>query len=156
MRNKFLIIRSILIFILSTTSIIFPQQQPEQTPPDTIPQEPVIYKVSEIPQKFIEASSYLTELSNNLSELQEKEKSDSELVKIQNKYLLFKKQTDSLNLETELTTILKEFRQKWNIQKKKVSDKLDLITGTTKDLETQKDSLLKNKEIWVRMWMIFL
>ena len=125
------------------------QEQPvQQTEPKQ--EELITYKVSEIPIKLEETSSFLSDLYDNVLKPEEVKNIETELNGILKNYSLLKAQTDSIKLEEQLTTTLKEFQQRWNFQKNSMSNWSDEVTSKTEELEEQKKSLLENKDIWLR------
>ena len=81
-------------------------------------------------------------------------KSEKGLDAVNISYEILRKQTDSVSLESEYSTTLKEFRQKWIAQKKKVSDWAGKVTSRTEKLDETKKELLKTKEIWDRTYKL--
>ena len=127
----------------------YAQEQPVQkTEPKQ--EELVTYKISEIPIKLEETSSFLSDLYDNVLEPEEVKNIETELVEILKDYSLIKAQTDSVKLEEQLTTTLKEFQQRWNFQKKAMSNWSDEVTSRTESLEEQKKILLDKQDIWLR------
>jgi len=147
MKNYF-----ILYLILTTQSFTSGNYAQEQPVQKTEPKKEVLvtYKISEIPIKLEETSAFLSDLYDNVLKPEQVKDLESQLDEILKSYSLLKAQTDSVKLEDQLTTTLKEFEQRWNIQKKKITDWSDGVTSKTEDLEGQKKTLLVNKDIWLR------
>ena len=139
----------LILTILSFRSGNYAQEQPVQ---QTEPKKEVLvtYKISEIPIKLEETSAFLSDLYDNVLKPEQVKDLESQLDEILKSYSLLKAQTDSVKLEDQLTTTLKEFEERWNIQKKKITDWSDGVTSKTEDLEKQKKTLLVNKDIWLR------
>lgn len=142
----FWIVVSIFIFIFLNTSA---QEQtiPIPQPPE---EEPIVYKISEIPIKLEETASFLSDVYDNVLKPEEAKNLEENLTQILKNYSTLKAETDSIKLDTQLTTTLREYQQKWNLQKKEILDWSDDITSRTEKLEEQKKTLIKNKEIWLR------
>ena len=145
-----------LIFYFTLSSLIvftqftsLAQEQPVQKI-ELKKEEPVTYKVSEIPIKLEETSAFLSALYDNVLKPEEVKTIENELNEILKKYSLLRAQTDSLKLEDQLTTTLKEYEQRWGFEKKAIADWSDEVTNKTEKLEEQKETLLKNKDIWLR------
>ncbi|MEJ2112972.1 MAG: mechanosensitive ion channel [Flavobacteriaceae bacterium] len=133
------------LFIISS----FAQEQPvQQVEPKQ--KELITYKVSEIPIKLEETSAFLSDLYDNVLKPEEVKELESQLEQILKNYSTLKAQTDSVKLEGQLTTTLKEFQQRWNFQKDDITNWSDEVTSKTEDLEEQKKILLKQKNIWLR------
>lgn len=124
------------------------EQKVQQIEPEQ--EEFVTYKVSEIPIKLEETSAYLTELYDNVLSPDEVENLENIFDELLKSYSLLRAQTDSVDLDNQLTTTLKEFQQKWNFQKKEISDWSDELTSKTEKLTEQKETLLGNRDIWQR------
>ena len=139
-----------LSFLLISSAIDSPAQ--EQTVQQIEPEqeELVTYKVSEIPIKLEETSAYLAELYDNVLKPDEVENLENKFDELLKSYSLLRARTDSVDLDNQLTTTLKEFQQKWNFQKKEISDWSDELTSKTEKLTEQKETLLENRDIWLR------
>ena len=139
-----------LSFLLISSAIDSPAQ--EQTVQQIEPEqeELVTYKVSEIPIKLEETSAYLAELYDNVLKPDEVENLENKFDELLKSYSLLRARTDSVDLDNQLTTTLKEFEQKWNFQKKEISDWSDELTSKTEKLTEQKETLLGNRDIWLR------
>lgn len=135
----------LVIFIFSA----FAQEQPvQQIEPK---QEALItYKVSEIPIKLEETSAFLSDLYDNVLKPEQVKDLEAQLDQILKNYSSLKTQTDSVNLEEQLTTTLKEFQQRWNFQKNEITDWSDEVTSKTESLEEQKKVLLEKRDVWLR------
>ena len=149
MKNDFL--KYLIVIILPALFIIenFAQEQPVQQP-EPKEKKSVIYKVSEIPAKIEEASAFFTELYTDLLKPEEVKKLEIELNDILKNFSSLKSRTESIKLSEQLTIILKELKQRWNTQKKKISDYTKQISGRIEKLERQKKTLIENKSIWLR------
>ncbi len=149
MRNNLFFLGLLSFLVISS---VFNSPAQEQTVQQTEPEqeELVTYKVSEIPIKLEETSAYLNELYDNVLKPDEVENLENELDEISKSYSFLRAQTDSVNLDNQLTTTLKEFQRKWNFQKKENSDWSDELTSKTEMLGEQKKALLENKNIWLR------
>jgi potassium efflux system protein len=113
-------------------------------------EEITIYKVSEIPIKLEETSAFISDLYDNVLKPEEVKDLDAQLNQILKNYSSLKAETDSVKLEEQLTTTLKEFQQRWNFLKNEITDWSDGITSKTEDLEEQKKVLLEKRNIWLR------
>jgi len=140
-------ILSILLITFILTS--FAQEQPvQQTEPK---QEAFItYKISEIPIQLEETSAFLSDLYDNVLKPEEVKELETQLDQLLENYSSLKAQTDSVKLEEQLTTTLKEFEQRWEFQKDEIADWSDEVTSKTENLEEQKKVLLEKREIWLR------
>lgn len=142
--NLFLSI--LVITLISTTHAqeqLVKQIEPKQ-------EEITVYKVSEIPIKLEETAAYLSDLYDNVLKPDEVKSYETELTNILAKYSVLKAKTDSVALDNQLTTSLKEFQQLWSSQQKAISDWADKITSGTEQLEEQKKTLIQKKAIWLR------
>jgi small-conductance mechanosensitive channel len=147
MKNYFIFY--IILTVLSFTFIFYAQEQPvQQTEPKQ--EELVIYKISEIPIKLEETSAFLSDLYDNVLKPEEVKELETELNEILENYSLLRAETDSVKLEEQLTTTLKEFEQRWKFQKNTISDWSDQVTSKTEKLEEQKKVLLEKRDIWLR------
>ncbi len=153
MKNYFTLY--IILTILSFASVYHAQ---DQTIPITQPlnPEPVVYKISEIPIKLEETSAFLFDLHKDVLKPDEIKNLESQLDKILKNYSLLKAQTDSIKLEDQLATTLREFQQRWTFQKQDIEDWSDDVISRTEKLEEQKKTLLKNKEVWLRQIRLLL
>lgn len=142
--HKFLILFSFIPIIFC-----FGQEQSTNQPKQN-QSEIFTYRVSEIPVKLEEASSYLTNLSEDVVQPELVKKLEADLNEILKNYSTLKAETDSTNLGEQWTPTIREFQQKWNFQKKIISDWSDEVTGRTEKLEEQKKTLLENRNIWLR------
>ena len=144
--NFFLTVFSLFIFIFLNINA------QEQTIPITQPtkEDPVVYKISEIPIKLEETSAFLFDLHKNVLKPDEIKNLETELNIILKNYYSLKAQTDSVKLEDQLTTELREFQQKWTFQKQDIEDWSDDVTNRTEKLEEQKKTLLKKKAVWLK------
>ena len=153
MKKQIIYYLSHTLLIITFSCIVHAQEQPVQgTEPKE--EEPVTYKISEIPSKLEEAQSYLAKLKEDIISPEKISESEQELESVNNSYLLIRSQTDSVNLEKEYSTTLKEYQQKWITQKKKVRDWASLVKGRTEELEGTRKQLLANKEIWERTYKL--
>jgi len=149
MKNLFNLIFYYICLILLTTVKLSAQEQPtQQNEPSK--EDVITYKISEIPIKLEETSAYLSDLYNNVLKPDEVKSYETELTNILAKYSVLKSKTDSVTLDNQLTTSLKEFRQLWSSQQKAISDWADEITSGTEQLEEQKKTLIQKKAIWLR------
>ena len=146
---KWLLYILIFAFVLSSHAQEQPVQQTEKKQ-----EELITYKISEIPSKLEEANTYISKLSTDFILPEKLAESEEELEEVNKSYTILKKQTDSLSLEDEYSTTLKEFQQKWLIQKNKVSDWSSIVTGRTEELGEVKKELLDTKEIWERTYKL--
>lgn len=140
------------IFILQSLFILlnaYAQEQPVQKT-ELEQKQLITYKISEIPVKLEEASSYLKNLSEEVIQPDLVKNLNAGLNEILKNYSALKAETDSVNLEEQWTPALREFQQKWNFQKKQISDWSDEVTSRTENLEEQKKTLLENRNIWLR------
>ncbi|RKY93355.1 MAG: hypothetical protein DRQ13_09565, partial [Ignavibacteriae bacterium] len=140
----------LLLLTISISHLIYSQEQTGTPILQEKPEEPVTYKVSEIPTKLEETTTYLTKLNVDIIYPEALTESDEELELVKKAYTALRHQTDSLNLEDEFSTTLKEFQQKWNNHKKKVTEWTSIVTERTESLEEEKKGLLETKEIWER------
>jgi len=140
----------LLLLAISISHLIYSQEQTGTPILQEKPEGPVTYKVSEIPAKLEETTTYLTKLNVDIIYPEALQESDKELELVKELYTSLRHQTDSLNLEDEFSTTLKEFQQKWNNHKKKVADWTGIVTERTESLEEEKKGLLETKEIWER------
>ena len=152
--KNFFIFYLALIF-LSFTFTYYTQEQPVQQT-EQKQEELITYKISEIPAKLEEAQTYLAKLKADIISPDELTKSEKELEAVNISYEILRKQTDSVSLESEYSTTLKEFRQKWIAQKKKISDWASIVTNRTEKLDETKKELLNTKEIWDRTYKLAL
>jgi len=153
MKNYFIIYCFLLFLSIGFVFTNLAQEQPvQQTEPKQ--KELISYKVSEIPAKLEVAQTYLAKLKADIISPDELTKSKKELETVNKSYNILRKQTDSLNLETEYSTTLKEFRQKWIAHKKKISDWASIVTSRTEKLDETKKDLLNTKEIWDRTYKL--
>jgi len=146
--------KTILSFLI-LLSIIFSEinNAQEQTGTPIIQEkseELITYKISEIPAKLEETTAYLTKLNVDIIYPEALQESDKELELVKEAYNVIRNQTDSLILEKEFSTTLKEFQQKWNNHKKKITKWTSIVTDRTESLEGEKNRLLETKEIWER------
>ncbi|MCU0344270.1 MAG: mechanosensitive ion channel [Ignavibacteriaceae bacterium] len=147
MKNYFIFY--IILTILSLAFVYYPQGQPVQkTEPEQ--EQLITYKVSEIPVKLEESSSYLKNLSEEVVQPDLLKKLEASLNEILKNYSTLRAETDSVNLEEQWTPALREFQQKWNFQKSQISDWSNDVAGRTEKLEEQKKTLLGNRNIWLR------
>lgn len=149
MKKQYLFIKIIGFLSLVLLADSFAQEQTTQ-PAKPRQEIIVVYKISEIPIKLEETSSYLSTLSDGISKADDLKRLASELINISKEYSVLRKQTDSVNLEDELTTSIREFQQKWNFLKKTISEWTKEVTSRTEKLEEQKKALLENKNIWLK------
>ena len=155
MKNYFIIYCFLLFLSIGFVFTNLAQEQPvQQTEPKQ--KELISYKVSEIPAKLEVAQTYLAKLNADIISLDELAKSNKELEAVNKSYNILRKQTDSLNLETEYSTTLKEFRQKWIAHKEKISDWVNIVSNRTEKLDKTKKDLLNTKEIWDRTYKLAL
>ncbi len=141
--------RTLIIFAIVLVTNSFAQEQPVQQTEKK--QEGLItYKVSEIPVKLEESSSYLKNLSEEVVQPDLLKNLEAGLNEILKDYSTLRAETDSVNLEEQWTPALREFRQKWNFQKSQLSDWSEEVTSRTENLEEQKKTLLENRNIWLR------
>jgi len=139
----------IILTILTFTSVFFAQEQPlQKTEPKK--QELVTYKISEIPIKLEETAAFISDLYDNVLKPDEVKNLETQLSDILKNYLVLKAQTDSIKLEDQLTTTLRDLEQKWAFQKRDIENWSDEITSRTEKLEEQKKTLLKKKNIWLK------
>ncbi|MCW9066653.1 MAG: mechanosensitive ion channel [Ignavibacteriaceae bacterium] len=137
------------ILVITLISTIHAQEQlVKQIEPKQ--EEITIYKVSEIPIKLEETSAFISDLYDNVLKPEEVKDLEAQLNQILKNYSSLKAQTDSVKLEEQLTTTLKEFQQRWNFQKNEITDWSDEVTSKTEDLEEQKKVLLEKRDIWLR------
>ena len=155
MKNYFIIYCSLFFLSIGFVFTNLAQEQPVQQT-ETKQEELITYKVSEIPAKLEVAQTYLAKLKADIISPDELTKSKKELETVNKSYNILRKQTDSLNLETEYSTTLKEFRQKWIAHKKKISDWASIVTSRTEKLDETKKDLLNTKEIWDRTYKLAL
>ena len=143
---------SFVLFILTSLFVFISAYAQEQTVQQTEPEQEqlITYKVSEIPVKLEESSSYLTNLSADVVQPELVKKLETDLNEILKNYNTLRAETDSVNLEEQWTPTIREFQQKWNFQKKIISDWSDEVTSRTEQLEEQKKTLLENRNIWLR------
>ena len=153
MKNYFIIYCSLFFLSIGFVFTNLAQEQPVQQT-ETKQEELITYKVSEIPAKLEVAQTYLAKLKADIISPDELTKSKKELETVNKSYNILRKQTDSLNLETEYSTTLKEFRQKWIAHKKKISDWASIVTSRTEKLDETKKDLLNTKEIWDRTYKL--
>ncbi|MEJ2104148.1 MAG: mechanosensitive ion channel [Ignavibacteriaceae bacterium] len=155
MKNYFIIYCFLFFLSIGFVFTNLAQEQPvQQTEPKQ--KELISYKVSEIPAKLEVAQTYLAKLNADIISLDELAKSNKELEAVNKSYNILRKQTDSLNLETEYSTTLKEFRQKWIAHKEKISDWVSIVTSRTEKLDETKKDLLNTKDIWDRTYKLAL
>ena len=135
--------------ILFFSCIPFAQEQPIQQI-EQKQEETLTYKISEIPSKLEETQTYLSKLYSDIVSPEKVTEREKELETVNESYKILRVQTDSIDLEKEYSTTLKEYQQKWITQKNKVSDWASLVKSRTEELEETKKQLLDNKEIWER------
>jgi len=154
--KKYLLFKLLLPTLVFTFIFtLYPQEQPVQkTEPKQ--EELISYKVSEIPAKLEVAQTYLAKLNADIISPDELTKSKKELEAVSKSYEILRKQTDSVGLESEYSTTLKEFRQKWIAHKKKISDWVNIVSNRTEKLDKTKKELLNTKEIWDRTYKLAL
>ncbi|MDH3268765.1 MAG: mechanosensitive ion channel [Ignavibacteria bacterium] len=139
------------ILLIAFTFSSRAQEQPvEQTEPKQ--EELVTYKISEIPSKLEETQAYLAKLNTEIISEDKVAESEKELETVNNSYRILRLQTDSVSLEDEYSTTLKEFQQKWIANKKKINDWAGIVTSRTEKLDEAKKALLDTKEIWNRTY----
>ena len=155
MKNYFIIYCFLFFLSIGFVFTNLAQEQPVQQT-ETKQEELITYKVSEIPAKLEVAQTYLAKLNADIISLDELAKSNKELEAVNKSYNILRKQTDSLNLETEYSTTLKEFRQKWIAHKEKISDWVNIFSNRTGKLDKTKKDLLNTKEIWDRTYKLAL
>ena len=155
MKNYFIIYCFLFFLSIGFVFTNLAQEQPiQQTEPKQ--EELISYKVSEIPAKLEVAQTYLAKLNADIISPDELTKSKKELEAVSKSYEILRKQTDSVGLESEYSTTLKEFRQKWIAHKKKISDWVNIVSNRTEKLDKTKKELLNTKEIWDRTYKLAL
>ena len=146
MKNHLVIYQFLFVLLLTHS---YAQEQPvQQTEPKE--KEPITYKISEIPTKLEEVQTYLAKLNTDVISPDKLVESEKELEAVNKSYEALRKQTDSVNLEIEYSTTLKEYQQKWIAHKKKISDWANIVTNRTETLDEAKKALLDTKQIWNR------
>lgn len=153
-KQGYLFARLLIIVVLFTHAIAKPQQQQEQIPREKQSGKLSAYKISEIPSKLEETRTYLAELNVDILSPEKFNKTEKELETVSKSYEILRKHTDSLKLENEYSTTLKEFEQKWIAHKKKVSNWGGIVTTYTGKLDETKKELLIKKEIWDRTYKL--
>jgi potassium efflux system protein len=149
MKKHFILVNILFALSLNFSLNSFAQEQPTQES-NPKPENLITYKISEIPVKLEETSTYLSDLTTTVSQTEEIKQRGTELDNILKEYIALRAQTDSVKLDDEWTTTIREYQQKWNFIKRTISDWSQEITGRTENLEEQKKTLLENKSIWTR------
>ena len=140
---------SIVLLIITFCCILYAQEQTVQGT-ELKEEEPVSYKISEIPSKLEETQTYISKLNTDIISPEKVSEREKELEIVNESYKILRAQTDSIDLEKEYSTTLKEYQQKWVTQKNKVSDWASLVKSRTEELEETKKQLLANNKIWER------
>ena len=140
---------SIVLLIITFCCILYAQEQTVQGTEPKV-EEPVSYKISEIPSKLEETQTYISKLNTDIISPEKVTEREKELEIVNESYKILRAQTDSIDLEKEYSTTLKEYQQKWVTQKNKVSDWASLVKSRTEELEETKKQLLANNKIWER------
>ena len=149
MKKQLMLVNILCALSLNFFVNAFAQGQPTQQP-NPKQEDLTTYKISEIPVKLEETSLYLSDLTTAVSQTEVIKQLGTELDNILNEYSVLRAQTDSVNLDEEWTTTIREFQQKWNFIKKTISDWSQEVKSRTEKLEDQKKTLLENKSIWMR------
>ena len=136
------------LIVLSYFSSLAQEQSVQKTEPEK--KEQVTYRISEIPVKLEETSAFLSVLYDQLLKPEEIEDLENKFDEVLKKYSLLKAVTDSVKMEEQSTTTLKEYKKRWIFQKKQIADWSDEVTSVTEKLEEQKKTLLEYKYIWLR------
>jgi small-conductance mechanosensitive channel len=140
---------SIVLLIITFCCILYAQEQTVQGT-ELKEEESVSYKISEIPSKLEETQTYISKLNTDIISPEKVTEREKELEIVNESYKILRAQTDSIDLEKEYSTTLKEYQQKWITQKNKVSDWASLVKSRTEELEETKKQLLANNKIWER------